>query len=202
MPFRIDLHIHTTGSGDSSVECEEAVERAIALGLDGIAFTEHNSFLASEPVERLKQKYGKRILIIRGAEYSSSDGHILLFGIDERVISTLGRYAPAVEAVKAAKAAGGAAIVAHPFREWSLFSSDISNKGFTAIEAFNSHNNHEENRKALVAAESLGLPTTGGSDSHSPEEVGACYTEFFGSVTVENFIERLKSGAFRGVCRG
>lgn len=201
MPFRIDLHIHTTESGDSSVAPEEAVERAISLGLDGVAFTEHNSFLASEPVEKLKEKYGKRVLIIRGAEYSSADGHILLFGIDERTINALGRHAPAIDAVRAANEAGGAAVVAHPFREWSLFSSDISDKGFTAIEAFNGHNNDEENRKALVAAESLKLPTTGGSDSHSPEEVGACYTEFFGGVTVENFIERLKSGAFRGVCR-
>jgi len=62
MPFSIDLHIHTTFSGDSTVAPEEAIERALALGLDGVAFTEHNSFAASDPVERLKEKYGGEII--------------------------------------------------------------------------------------------------------------------------------------------
>ena len=201
MPFSIDLHIHTTFSGDSTVAPEEAIERALALGLDGIAFTEHNSFAASDPVERLKEKYGGRILILRGVEYSSSDGHILLFGIDERVVSALGRYAPASEVIRAAREANGAAIAAHPFREWALFRSDLSTFDFTAIEAFNGHNNDEENRQALVTAESLGMPTPGGSDSHSPEEVGACCTVFPGPVTEDNFIETLSLGGYCGMYR-
>ncbi|MBI4948725.1 MAG: PHP domain-containing protein [Deltaproteobacteria bacterium] len=201
MPFSIDLHIHTTFSGDSTVAPEEAIERAIALGLDGVAFTEHNSFAASDPVERLKEKYGGSILILRGVEYSSSDGHMLLFGIDERVVSALGRYAPAFDVIRAVKEANGVAIVAHPFREWALFRSDLSTFNFTAIEAFNGHNNDEENRQALVAAGSLRLPTTGGSDSHSPAEVGVCYTEFPGRVTEENFVEALILGGYCGMYR-
>ena len=201
MPFSIDLHIHTTFSGDSTVAPEEAIERALAIGLDGVAFTEHNSFAASDPVERLKEKYGKKILILRGVEYSSSDGHILLFWIDERLISALGRYATASEVIRAARAAKGVAIAAHPFREWALFRSDLSAFDFTAIEAFNGHNNAEENAQALVTAESLKTPTTGGSDSHSPQEVGACCTVFPGVVTEDNFIEALTLGGYRGMYR-
>lgn len=201
MPFSIDLHIHTTFSGDSTVAPEEAIERALSIGLDGVAFTEHNSFDASDPVERLREKYGKRVLILRGFEYSSSDGHILLFGIDERLVSALGRYAPASEVIRAAREANGVAIVAHPFREWAPFGSDLAAFAFTAIEAFNGHNSNEENRQALVKAESLGSPTTGGSDSHSPEEVGACCTVFPGIVTEDNFIETLYLGGYRGMYR-
>jgi len=53
--------------------------------------------------------------------------------------------------------------------------------------------------KAIEAAEVLKLPYTGGSDAHTPSEVGACFTEFDEVVTAENFIEVLKAGKFRGV---
>jgi predicted metal-dependent phosphoesterase TrpH len=55
------------------------------------------------------------------------------------------------------------------------------------------------NRKALETASLLGLPWTGGSDAHAPAEVGSCYTEFATPVTLENFVDQIKAGRFRGV---
>ena len=39
-----DCHIHSNFSGDSEMPAEAACEKAIALGLDGIAFTDHLDF--------------------------------------------------------------------------------------------------------------------------------------------------------------
>jgi histidinol phosphatase-like PHP family hydrolase len=61
MRSRIDLHVHTRFSGDNDADPEEIVERAIERGLDGIAFTEHYSFEASEHAEQLREKYGRTI---------------------------------------------------------------------------------------------------------------------------------------------
>ncbi|MBE7414320.1 MAG: hypothetical protein HS130_03440 [Deltaproteobacteria bacterium] len=73
-------------------------------------------------------------------------------------------------------------------------------RGITAIEAFNGHNNAVENEKAFRAARALGLPATGGSDSHGKEDVGRCYTEFLDMVAEEGLAPALKSGRYRGVC--
>jgi len=71
MQFKIDLHVHSKYSGDTDSEPEESVVRAVELGLNGIAFTEHYSYGASEPVEALKEKYRDAIAIFRGVEFSS-----------------------------------------------------------------------------------------------------------------------------------
>ncbi|MFO0753151.1 MAG: CehA/McbA family metallohydrolase [Thermodesulfovibrionales bacterium] len=202
MAAKIDLHNHSFYSEDSSLDPEEAVQRAVELGLHGIAFTEHNSFRASEPVEALKEKYRGTIRIFRGAEYNAEEGHILVFGIRDDITDAVDLYAPAREIIRVVKERGGVVIVPHPFREWSLLRADIGSlNGICAVEAYNGHNNRTENRKALEAAHSLQLPTTGGSDSHCIDEVGSCYTEFFGEVTYENFLDMLREGRYRGFDR-
>ncbi|MBI5643572.1 MAG: PHP domain-containing protein [Deltaproteobacteria bacterium] len=203
MSFKIDLHNHSTYSEDSTSEALESIERAMEVGLDGIAFTEHHSYTASEPVEKLKEKYKDRILILRGAEYSAAEGHLLLFGIKEDIFNDFGLHAPVDEVIRIVGGRGGVVIAPHPFREWSILRADIFKlKGLSAIEAYNGHNNEDENAKALRAAEVLSLPTTGGSDSHSRDEVGCCFTEFFDHVTEENFLDRIKAGNYRGACSG
>ena len=57
MKFRIDLHVHSKYSGDTDAEPEEEIIRAISLDLQGIVFTEHYSYAASEHAEGLKEKY-------------------------------------------------------------------------------------------------------------------------------------------------
>ncbi len=41
MLIRSDYHVHSSHSGDSEASMEEMIERAIALGLENICFTEH-----------------------------------------------------------------------------------------------------------------------------------------------------------------
>jgi len=76
MKFRIDLHVHSRYSGDTDSDPEEAVLRAISRGLQGIAFTEHYSYSASEYVGGLREKYGESILILRGVEFSAARGTV------------------------------------------------------------------------------------------------------------------------------
>ncbi|MBI2400848.1 MAG: hypothetical protein HYV23_07330 [Deltaproteobacteria bacterium] len=125
---------------------------------------------------------------------------MLLFGLSDNSFLDLGMFAPLSELIKLLAPKGVVAVVAHPFRGWGQFKAELSQAhGICAVEAYNGHNNGEENEKAYNAAMSLGLPYTGGSDSHSSEDVGRCYTEFMDDVAEDALASALKSGRFRGV---
>ena len=198
MKFKIDLHVHSKYSGDNDADPEEAILRAIELGLHGIAFTEHYYYEASEPVEILKEKYKNSILIFRGVEFSTAEGHCLVFGVDTDSLSI--KYASVTEVTRVVHQKGGVVIPSHPYRSVNSLGDLVRNvPGLCALEGYNGCNMHAFNVKAIEAAEFLKLPYTGGSDAHTPLEVGSCFTEFDDEVNAGNLIEVLKAGNYRGV---
>jgi hypothetical protein len=198
MTFKIDLHVHTSSSGDNDADLGEVVERAVELGLDGIAITEHYSYAASEPVERLREKYRGVITLYRGVELSAAEGHCLVFGADTDRLSL--RFAPAEEIVRAVTEAGGVVIPSHPYRGGSGIGGLVLRlPGISGIEGYNGANLHAMNARAVEAAGAVGMPYTGGSDAHAPAEVGSCYTEFRAPVTAGDLVLHIRSGLFRGV---
>lgn len=198
MKFRIDLHVHSKFSGDSLTEPEEAIIQAIKLNLHGIAFTEHYSYEASEPVEKLKETYRKRIMIFRGVEFSALEGHCLIFGVNTDRLSM--DNAPFADIVRVVLRKSGVVIPSHPYRKGHGIGDTIRNvSGICAVEGYNGYNMHAYNKKAIKTAKALNLPFTGGSDAHEPEEVGACYTEFDNTVTYDGFIDILREGKYQGV---
>ncbi len=198
MKFRIDLHVHSKFSGDNDSEPEEIVLHAINKNLDGIAFTEHYSYEISEYAEKLKEAYADRIRVFRGVEFSSADGHCLVFGVNTDRLSL--KNASVEEVVQAVHEKGGVVIPSHPFRGNNSMGEKIKQvKGLCALEGYNGYSHHSQNKKAVKAAEELHLPYTGGSDAHMPREAGSCYTEFANEVTHDNFIEMLKEGNYIGV---
>ncbi len=198
MPFNIDLHVHTRYSGDNNADPEEAVVRAIENNLQGIAFTEHYCYGASEFVRRLRAAYGAHIVICRGVEFSTPEGHCLVFGVDTDALGLKGL--PVDEVVRIVSGAGGVVIPSHPYRTGNSLGDSIRRvKGICAVEGHNGCNMKRFNMKAVEAAGELGLPFTGGSDAHEPKDVGSCYTEFDDPVTTENLAELLRVGRYRGI---
>ena len=198
MKFKVDLHIHSKFSGDNDSEPEEAVLHAIKANLFGIAFTDHYSYEISEYAENLREKYKDRIKIFRGVEFSSADGHCLVFGVNTDRLSI--KNAPVEEVVQVVNEKGGVVIPTHPFRGNNSMGEKINLiKGLCAIEGYNGYSHHSQNKKAIKAADELNLPYTGGSDAHLPREAGLCYTEFTSEVTHDNLIEMLRAGNYIGV---
>jgi len=196
--MKIDLHIHSANSGDNFTDPEEVVTQAVERGLDGIAFTEHYSYEASEGAEALQEKYRNSIMIFRGVEFSAAEGHCLVFGVNTDRLSL--KYAPVADLVRIVNENGGVVIPSHPFRGVNSLGNLITTvMGLCAIEGHNGCNMHPFNKKAVETAQALNLPFTGGSDAHAAEEVGACYTDFFDVVTRDNFIHLLKKGSYRGI---
>ncbi len=198
MKFRIDLHVHSKYSGDTDAEPEEEIIQAISQGLQGIVFTEHYSYSASEHAEGLKRKYSDSILVLRGVEFSAAEGHCLIFGVDTDKLSM--RYAPVKDIISIVNKHGGVVVPSHPYRGGNSLGDSIHGlEGIAAVEGCNGCNLHAFNVRAIEAARALNLPFTGGSDAHAASEVGSCYTEFDGEVTSGDFVGLLKRGKYRGV---
>ncbi len=198
MSFKLDLHVHTRFSGDNESDPEETVLCALKAGISGLAFTEHYSYEASEHAEKLKEKYRDRILILRGVEFSSADGHCLIFGADTDKLPI--KNEPIETVVRIAVENGGVVIPTHPYRGSNSIGEKIDRvKGFIAVEGHNGYSLYGQNVKAVEKALELKLPYTGGSDAHEARQVGACFTEFRDEVTDDNFLDLLKLGRYRGV---
>lgn len=198
MKFKIDLHMHSRFSGDNDSDPEDYIMQALKRDLDGIAFTEHGSYEASEPIERLKETYHDTIRIFRGVEISLPDGHCLVFGVNTDRLPI--RHLPVQDMIDIVNGAGGVVIPSHPYRRGTSIGDRILDlTGLCAVEGYNGCNMHAFNAKAINVARQVNLPFTGGSDAHAPEEVGSCYTEFTDEVTHENLIEILKKGNYQGI---
>lgn len=196
--FRLDLHTHTLHSGDSGAEPRAMVEAAIEKGLQGIAFTEHYYYGASEHAEGLRQEYAGRIRIFRGVEFSAAEGHCLVFGVDTDRLGVSG--CTVKELVREVSARGGVVIPSHPYRRGTGMGDLVmSMQGIAAIEGCNGFNMHAMNLSALDAAKRLGLPVTGGSDAHAPVEVGHCLTEFEQDVPEDGLVEAILCGRYRAL---
>jgi PHP family Zn ribbon phosphoesterase len=72
--------------------------------------------------------------------------------------------------------------------------------GIDAIETHNGIDLENMNQKAIHVASLRNLPSIGGSDCHSKEQVGRAFTEFKNSVhTIDELIEEIKKGNCKGM---
>lgn len=196
--MKIDLHCHTVYSGDSLMTPRDLFRRAREVGLDGVAITEHMSFEASHPAERIAREEG--FVLFRGVEVSTDRGHLVLFGLCDDSWNIWGEkhYYDAHKVLERAVSIGAAVIAAHPYSRRDLHAAMddvLTFAGLTAIEGANGRCRPGENEAAQAAAGMMGLPMTGGSDCHRTDEVGGCYTLFERSVSsVAELIAEIRAG--------
>jgi len=199
--MNIDLHCHTKYSYDCYLEPQDLIKRARELGLDGVCITEHCSYDLSRTVTDLDHDDG--FIILRGLEISTNMGHLLAYGVKDDSWNTWSRdnYLDTFEVIRAIHLKGGICAPAHPFREWdSLGDAIFTVDGLDALETHNGINSLDKNEKAVHAASTLRLPSIGGSDCHSIEQVGRAFTEFFNPIqTIDDMVGEIKKGNCRGV---
>ena len=169
--MRLDLHVHSTHSQDGTVSPKEILERCREIGLDGCAITDHNSIDGSLEACRIASEVG--LIAVRGVEISSSEGHVLAYGIS----SLVPRGLPLEETIRRVHDLDGIAVAAHPTRFGSGIGIDrVANMGFDAVEVLNGGSSRRGNRIASGLAGNHRLPVTGGSDAHKSVEIGRAVT--------------------------
>jgi predicted metal-dependent phosphoesterase TrpH len=165
--------------------------------MDGLAVTDHNAIEGAIEAQSLAASEG--LLVVRGVEVSSKEGHILALGVRELVPRGL----PAAETIERIHSLGGIAVAAHPLRHPSGVGRKVAGSAkFDAIEIVNSASSPRTNRATATMATERGLPVTGGSDAHRTEEVGRAYTIFDGvgseDEAIDHIVKRLTKADGRG----
>jgi len=111
-------------------------------------------------------------------EVTSAAGHILAFGISERVESGL----PYDETLDRIRDQGGIAVIPHPFQKSRHgVAAHITDEQLASADALEVYNSRlftgRSNRQAEKFAIRNRIPMTAGSDAHISEMVGQAVTE-------------------------
>lgn len=206
----IDLHCHTFPlSNDSFLSPDQLIERAKAVGLDGVCLTEHDTLWEPPKVRDLARRHN--FLVIPGIELNTEDGHVLVFGLNRHVDS----MHPVAQLAQVVAEAGGAMVAPHPYRQlasllrmdddfWTMALEQAAAhpafRHMCAVEAINGRAAHDENLFSWQLCARLGLPAVAGSDAHEPSDVGTCATRFQRPIAdVEDLVRELKAGRFHAV---
>ena len=208
IPMIIDIHTHTYPTSDDSILTpEELITKSKRLGLDGVCITDHDRFWDPKDILALSRKHD--YLVLPGCEVTTEEGHMLVYGLREYIFG-MHKASFVRELVDDA---GGAMVVAHPYRRFYRKPAHTSEEAYEemliracrnkvfgfidAVEIFNGRGSDEENQFASDIADRFGLSATGASDAHSLEEVGTYATRFHNSVRdLNDFIAELKAGRF------
>ncbi|MBI5418418.1 PHP domain-containing protein [Candidatus Poribacteria bacterium] len=200
MAMKIDMHVHSIYSGDSTLEPRDMIKKAKEIGLDAICLTEHHSFLASQMVEYIARQ--ENFKIFRGAEYHTSHGHVLIYGVHDDSFNA-GKYLPIQDVINNIQKNGGVVVPSHPYhRGYSRYLGDhiLKLSKLYAMEVFNARVMEEENEMAQKASKMLKIPGIGSSDAHSIEELGKGYTVFDDYIgSMRDLVEAIKKGRFKPV---
>ena len=206
----IDLHAHTwPRSHDSVLNPDDLVERAKRAGLDAIVFTEHDTLWDEKSVKEICEKHN--FLVMAGVEISTDDGHILSFGIDKYVFG----MHRSDQLAKHVSAADGAMVAAHPYRRqmpWYVRNEEEYEQALQrasrnpayqfcqGLEEINGRGSEKENAFSKRLCDQMGMPGTGGTDSHAIQDIGKCATYFEREISdVRQLIVELQAGRFYAV---
>jgi predicted metal-dependent phosphoesterase TrpH len=191
--LKIDFHVHTCYSCDSSITLKQVVSCARKKGLDGVAITDHNTVKGA-----LKLKT-KDIIVIPGIEVSTSDGHLLGLNVAKPITKKLGIE----ETIEIIHDYGGIAVAPHPFSFYkSPPSRSVSN--YDAVEVMNASSIPFSilTHFSRQFAKDLDLPQMGGSDSHYAPEIGLAYTVVDSCSDVDEIVSAIKKGNVYASGRG
>lgn len=190
----IDLHCHTLPlSQCSQLRPEELIDAARERGLDGICLTEHDRWWAPDEIESLRKRTG--FLVLSAVELTTDLGHILAFGLPPSATSAVG-----AELLARRDEHGAILFLAHPARDGLLRVTRQTVETFASVEAVNGSDSRLQNMAATGLAHGFPLPGIGGSDAHTPAEIGRAATRFQVAITDEaSLLAALHSGRYESV---
>ncbi len=198
----LDLHVHTSRTPGGTLRPLDVLLRARARGLDGVAFTDLDTFEALPEVRAAAAEAGLVALV--GLSLSTAQGRFLLFfDAPERLPSPVELFGPwprpAVAALARAVTMGAAVVAAHPYdKSLAPASGDavFTLDGLAALEGLHGRSRHGANDLAVEAADHLGLPCVGGSGAlTSLDELGTAATLLREPVRDEaGLVRQLRAG--------
>ncbi len=154
--MKFDLHIHSNYS-DGHSNVEDIIRAAKRRGLDGIALTDHDTMNGIPAARRYIDEQKLDLILIPGVEVTTSEGHLLVLGVDEPPQ----RKMSPEETIEKAHELGGITDVPHPYHPFRHAIGRIPD--VDAVEVYNSkHLFGLANARARIEAKRRGISDGGG----------------------------------------
>lgn len=191
--WRVDCHVHTMWSGDSTTTPAELATAILETGLDAVCITDHSTVAGAL---RLRGELPCQVVV--GQEQRTPDGELIGLFLEEAIPAGC---RSAREAAEAIRAQGGLVYVPHPFdpmrhhlRAEAL--GELAAEGLLdVIEVENAKTSLPSlNARAAEEAERLALPRGAGSDAHVADSLGAAYVEMAPFAGSGQFLAALRAG--------
>jgi predicted metal-dependent phosphoesterase TrpH len=188
--MRFDLHVHSNCS-DGRDEVRAILRAAVQRGLAGLSITDHDTLQGSLKARKIIAEEKLDLILIPGAEVTTSEGHLLCLGIEK--LPPRGKSPE--ETADLAREQGGISIVPHPYHPFRHAIGRIPD--CDAVEVYNSkHLFGIANARARRGAKKLHLPMVAGSDSHFAATVGLGVTEIQ-AADAEEAVAAIRAGETR-----
>ncbi len=206
--YYFDLHSHSIDASDDAGGTVEGYLKWIAgrrkrgYRVNGFVLTEHRSFDASVTYDDLAAQFGT--VVLKGAELETDVGHVLVYGIDDRLKKHFDFARVDLSSADLFQAVydfGGFAVAAHAGRPrigiWEYVEAGKNVDYIAAIEELNGGSSSEENGRSMALVEKHGFRRIGGSDAHYVSSIGRCLTAFNRPITrMEELVEQLREGEY------
>ena len=188
---RIEIHMHSCFSFDSSNSLDDLERIAGEKGVDWYALTDHDTI---EGAIRLRDR-GK-VGVVVGEEISTTFGDVIGLFLEKAVSPGLSPE----ETIDAIRGQGGLVYIPHPFdrkRKTRLFREAITRclDRIDLFEVWNGRTRYDEdNARAALFAREHGLAAVVGSDAHEPAELGRATMEIDRFDSAASFLGVVRSG--------
>jgi|WetSurMetagenome_2_1015567.scaffolds.fasta_scaffold412324_2 predicted metal-dependent phosphoesterase TrpH len=199
--MKLDLHVHSKEYSSCAVESAETqIRAAIDSGLDGIAFTNHHTFVPIAKLAEWNETYAP-FRIYGGIEITVIEGEdFLVFGIDAPELQSREWEYRKLHAL--VRKGGGYIALAHPFRYRHTIDAPVEEFPPDAIELRSLNTPAKAEFKIRRLAKRLGAKLLCDSDAHSPEKIGSFYNLTLHSLPEEKDLAAfLRAGEFKGISR-
>lgn len=202
MSIKAELHCHNSFSNfnlgddeppyDCDVSIRDQLERALALGLDAIFVTNHNTLDGYEQMLRYKNDHAKfsKIGVYPAEEVTTDRGaHVLAYGIHTSIPSGT----PLAEVIDSVRDQGGVSSAPHPFSLLDALRDDAAKCDI--VEVFNSNNvDAISNARAVQFAADNNMTQVAGSDSHVLSTLGRCVNLIDSENGLDDILDALRHG--------
>lgn len=208
--YPVELHCHTNHS-DGDFEVDELIESALDFGYKGLILTDHNTLSGYEEI--IEKRLDQQIVFLKGVEWTTYFGHMLVHGTKELVDWRTARIDTIDNHIEKVKQAEGLVGVAHPYAigspictgcHWEFEVKDWSQVDY--IEIWNRTNPHKQFWSEMAyelwiskLKQGIKISCSAGRDWHIPDPEGmvpgVTYVQIAEKLTPETMKKALKKGS-------